>query len=292
MRRQKTLEEACLSEFDPPVTLLRPKETLTPLIFCSPHSGRHYPADFISRSDQTLATLRRNEDAFIDELFAPVTGCGAPLLSARFPRCFLDVNRAADELPQKWLPRGVKATLRADSGLGVIPSVLGENLPIYKRTLKASVVKARLDALYYPYHGALKSLIDEAREKFGRALLIDCHSMPGFSISGSRRADIILGDRYGTSCHPNTIARVEALFSQRHYSVSRNYPYAGSYVTSHYGQPHEGVEALQIEINRDLYLNPVTLKPKRGYERLASDIKGIVQEVTKPDDIRDALAAE
>ena len=292
IRRQRTLEEACLSEFDPPIMITRPKRLLTPALFCSPHSGSHYPADFISRSDQPLSSLRRNEDAFIDALFSKAPEYGAPLLAARFPRCFLDVNRAEDELPQKWLPRGETATVRAQSGLGIIPTVLGENQPIYRRPLKPSVIKARIDALYHPYHNALKSLIADARHHFGRALLIDCHSMPGFAISGARRADIILGDRYGTSCHPDTIAGVEALFTQRGYSVARNYPYAGSYVTSHYGQPHEGAEAIQIEINRDLYLNPVTLKPKRGYERLETDLETIIRSIIESENNSALLAAE
>lgn len=292
IRRQRTLEEACLAEFDPPITVSRPDRCLTPAIFCSPHSGHHYPADFISRSDQPLLNLRKNEDAFIDHLFAPAPKYGAPLLTARFPRCFLDVNRAEDELPQKWLPRGETATVRAESGLGIIPTVLGEHQPIYKRPLRPSVIKARIETLYRPYHDALRSLIMEARAQFGHALLIDCHSMPGFAISGARRADIILGDRYGTSCHPDTITRLEALFTNRNYSVARNYPYAGSYVTSHYGQPHEGVEALQIEINRDLYLNPVTLKPKRSYERLEADLEAIIQSVIEGEESPELLAAE
>ncbi len=292
IRRQRHLEEACLAEFDPPIALTLPETRESCAIFCSPHSGNHYPADFISRSDQPLSGLRRNEDAFIDKLFAPTAIYGAPLLAARFPRSFVDVNRAEDELPQKWLPRGQTATMRADSGLGVIPLALGQNQPIYRRPLRASAVKARIETLYRPYHAALRALLRESQEQFGRALLVDCHSMPGFSISGTRRADIILGDRYGTSCRPETISRIEALFTALQYSVTRNYPYAGSYVTSHYGQPHDGVEALQIEINRDLYLNPVTLKPKRDYERLAEDLDVIIRGIISSEPASSLMAAE
>lgn len=279
IRRQRHFEAACLAEFDPPITLLRPKTLLAPVVFCSPHSGRHYPADFIARSDQPLSSLRRNEDAFVDALFGLAPALGAPLLSARFPRSFLDVNRAENELPQSWLPRGAETTIRAEAGLGVVPTVLGEGRPIYRRPLRPSAVAARLERLYVPYHTALKGLLGESVAEFGKTLLVDCHSMPGFAPSGARRSDIILGDRYGTSCYPETLARIESLFTARGLTVTRNHPYAGSFVTSHYGQPHDGVEAVQIEINRDLYLNPITLKPKAGYDKLRGDISGIIEDI-------------
>ncbi|MGJ8564575.1 MAG: N-formylglutamate amidohydrolase [Alphaproteobacteria bacterium] len=292
IRTQNALEQACLSEFTPPISVNRPLELKSPFIFCSPHSGHHYPADFISRSHYPLSHLRQNEDAFIDTLFAPVARQGAPLLAALFPRCFVDVNRAADELPPAWLPRDGTPTLRAAAGLGVIPVALAEGLPIYKRKLKPAVIEPRLKALYHPYHDALKRLIEEMKTHFGHAVIIDCHSMPGFSPSRVRRADVVLGDRYGTSCHPETIALLERLFTEREYSVTRNHPYAGSYVTSHYGQPTNGVQAVQIEINRDLYLNPVTLKPKRGYERLEADIKAITEELILSGSAQNLIAAE
>lgn len=292
IRRQKQFETACLTEFDPPIDVRRPQIVRAPVIFCSPHSGRHYPADFLARSHHPLSILRRNEDAFMDDLFAPAASLGAPLLSARFPRSFVDVNRAADELPENWQPRGSETTARARAGLGVIPTLLGENQPIYRRALKSSAAEPRLKALYHPYHNALKTLLEQAKAEFGSVLLIDCHSMPGFSPSGSRRADIILGDRYGTSCMPETMARIEALFTARGLNVTRNHPYAGGYVTSHYGQPYDDVEAIQIEINRDLYLNPVTLKRKRSYDRLAQLLEGVISDIIEGAVPRAVLAAE
>ena len=292
IRRQRHFEAACLAEFEPPITLTLPEAARAPVVFCSPHSGQHYPADFIARSDQPLASLRRNEDAFIDVLFAPAAQMGAPLLSARFPRVFVDVNRAPDELPSAWLGRGAETTVRAEAGLGVIPTMLGENRPIYRRTLKPSALQARLDGLYNPYHDALQNLLNAAETEFGHALLLDCHSMPGFSPSGARRADIILGDRYGTSCRPETIATIEALFAACGLHVTRNYPYAGGFVTSHYGQPHENIDAVQIEINRDLYLNPVTLKPKKSYDHLAENIKAIISEIIEEWSPKALMAAE
>ena len=253
----------------------------------------------LNNADAESATqvIINNEDAFIDALFAPVVDLGAPLLSAQFPRCFVDVNRAPDELPYEWTSNspnsGTKSVSpRAEAGLGVIPTMLSETTQIYKKPLSYRAARARLAALYHPYHDALQELITEASLGFGSVLLIDCHSMPGFAPMGSRRPDIILGDRFGVSCHPETIARVENIFRRQGYNVTRNYPYAGGYVTQHYGKPRAGIEALQIEINRDLYLNPVTMKKKRGYEALAAALKVVAAEIIEGQVQFDAMAAE
>lgn len=252
----------------------------TPLIFASPHSGNIYPQSFTDQSALPLVTLRRNEDAFIDTLFTPVIEAGAAMLSARFPRCFVDANRAPDELPYGWAGASERPTARTKAGYGVIPLIIAENTPIYKKPLPEIIAKGRMEALYHPYHTALRMLINEAKDNFGRALVIDCHSMPGFAPMGARRSDIVLGDRYGMSCAPKTIDVIEKAFKACGYSVTRNYPYAGGYVTEYYGQPATGVETVQIEINRDLYLNPVTLAAKpKPYQALAHDLRVITAEI-------------
>lgn len=271
-----------------PLSVLRPQTWRSGVIFASPHSGRSYPESFTRRSALPLLALRRNEDAFIDDLFACVPALGAPFLAAKFPRCIVDVNRAPDEIPKKWhkalgiampksRPKNIAA--RAEAGLGVIPTSLGEGIHIYSHDLGASALLPRLNALYHPYHDTLSELITECSLEFGSVLLIDCHSMPGFAAMGARRPDIILGDCFGKSCHPETMVLIETAFRTRGYSVTRNYPYAGGFVTRHYGKPQSGIQAIQIEINRDLYLNPVTLKPKRGYDRLAQALKLITQDI-------------
>ena len=295
--RETFLEAECLKAFAPAVKVAKPHIWRSGVIFASPHSGNIYPKAFIGRSGLNEQALRRNEDAFIEELFAPVVDLGAPLLSAQFPRCFVDVNRAPDELPYEWTSNspnsGTKGVSpRAEAGLGVIPTMLSETTQIYKKPLSYRAARARLAALYHPYHDALQELITEASLGFGSVLLIDCHSMPGFAPMGSRRPDIILGDRFGVSCHPETIARVEDIFRKQGYNVTRNYPYAGGYVTQHYGKPRAGIEALQIEINRDLYLNPVTMKKKRGYEALAAALKIVVAEIIDGQGQIGAIAAE
>lgn len=288
-------ERASLAAMTPAFDVARAQVLKTPLIFASPHSGNIYPQSFTHQSPLPLATLRRNEDAFIHTLFAPVVEAGAALLCARFPRCFVDANRAPDELPFGWGGASERPTARTKAGYGVIPLIIAENTPIYKKPLPEIIAKGRMGTLYHPYHAALRTLIDEAKDSFGRALVIDCHSMPGFAPMGARRADIVLGDRYGMSCAPQVIEVVETAFKTRGYSVTRNYPYAGGYVTEHYGQPATGVEAVQIEINRDLYLNPVTLAAKpKPYQALADDLRLITAEIinTLGDDRDLSLAAE
>ncbi len=301
--RELKQEADCLKAFGPAVDILRPDVWRAGVIFASPHSGSLYPDSFTARAAVPLTELRRNEDAFIDKLFSSAATYGAPLLSARFPRCFVDVNRSPDELPQAWLnekglsEKGLRdasaqPSVRANAGLGVVPTKLSETTDIYKKPLSPRFVRARLVSLYQPYHDALQSLITESSLEFGHSLLIDCHSMPGFAPMGSRRPDIILGDRFGVSCHADTIAAIEAAFRALNYTVARNYPYAGGYVTSHYGKPMSGIETLQIEVNRDLYLNPVTLKPKRSYDRLADNLATIIKDIIKSRAQETVLAAQ
>lgn len=290
--QEKSKEAACLSAFSPPIRVTQPRRAHSPLIFASPHSGHIYPDAFVSRSRLPLSELRRNEDAYIDTLFSSAPHQGAPLLQALFPRCFVDVNRAPDELSRDYLPAGRDTTLRARMGLGVVPSQISENRPIYKRPLKAGSITRRIDALYHPYHDALQTLTNKALNTFGRAIIIDCHSMPGFNAARQRRADFILGDRYGTSCHPDTIDCIQARLMALGYSVSRNHPYAGGFVTSHYGQPNTGVETIQIEINRDLYLNPVKMTAKSGYDQLARNLQTFIGQLIEDFSPRIAIAAE
>jgi len=268
-----------LDPFIPGHILQRPSIWRAGVIFASPHSGNIYPENFVKRSQLDLEQLRRNEDMFIDKLFTPAIVAGAPLLTAQFPRCFVDVNRAPNELPEHWSDMPDEPSARTQAGIGVVPTHINDALPIYEQELGKAEAQARLNQLYHPYHNALQAIISEALEKFGQALLIDCHSMPGFAPMGARRPDIILGDKFGKSCHGETLAMLKSLFQKAGYSVVVNHPYAGGFVTSHYGRPDTGVEAIQVEINRDLYLNPISLSPKRGYHRLAEDLKHIVTQI-------------
>lgn len=294
-RSKKTPAET-LKPYAPGHIIERPDSVRAGVVFASPHSGAVYPDDLLARANLSAHQLRRNEDIFIDHLFQGAVAAGAPLLKALFPRVVVDVNRAEDELPSHWVdilpnPEFSQPTARAAAGLGVVPTYLNETLPIYARLPSEADVLARIQQLYRPYHAALNQLIDEGLSRFGQVLLVDCHSMPGFAPTGARRPDVILGDRFGISCHRDTLAHIRELFQQAGYSVGINYPYAGGYVTTHYGKPHDGVEAVQIELNRDLYVNPVTLAPKSGYAKLAEDLKDITAKIVDSH-IPQSLAAQ
>lgn len=294
--RAKKNPAETLQPYAPGHVIEKPGTIRAGVVFASPHSGAVYPDDLLARANLSTHQLRRNEDIFIDHLFQGAVAAGAPLLKALFPRVVVDVNRAEDELPSHWahiLPEAgfSQPTARAAAGLGVVPTYLNEALPIYAQLPSEADVSARIKQLYRPYHATLKALIEDGLSHFGQVLLVDCHSMPGFAPTGARRPDVILGDRFGISCHRDTLAFIRELFIQAGYSVGINYPYAGGFVTTHYGKPHDGVEAIQIELNRDLYVNPITLTPKSGYGKLAEDLKIITAKIVDST-IPQSLAAQ
>jgi len=261
---------------DPPFEIIRPAATAAPVVFNSPHSGARYPADFLAVTRLDTLTLRRSEDAFVDELFLPAVALGAPLMRAHFPRAYLDVNREPYELDPRMFDGRLPAeantrSLRVAGGLGTIARVVGEAQEIYPGRLPVSEGLARIETLYKPYHGALQRLLDEVRRNWGGALLVDCHSMPstGTPREETRRADIVLGDRYGTSCAPAIIEHAEELLHELGFVVMRNRPYAGGYITEHYGCPRDGTHALQVEISRALYMDEKRHERTAGFAMLA-----------------------
>lgn len=259
--------------------VVRPLRQTVPVVFNSPHSGRTYPADFLAASRLDAATIRRSEDGFVDELFRPAVAMGAPLLRALFPRAWLDVNREPFELDPRIFAGALPAyansrSTRVNGGLGTIPRVVADNEEIYAGPLPVADGLARIDDVYMPYHRTLRSLIDATVDLFGSAVLIDCHSMPSSVRAANLRGrpDIVLGDRHGTSCSADLADAAEGILVRLGYDVSRNRPYAGGYITEHYGRPGEGVHALQIEINRALYLNERTLEKTGGFPRLLANL--------------------
>ncbi|MGE3644937.1 MAG: N-formylglutamate amidohydrolase [Beijerinckiaceae bacterium] len=283
-------EAPLFPDFDPPVEIVEPAEHSTPLIVSSPHSGSIYPESFLARSRLDALALRRSEDAYVDELFAGAVDCGAPLLRARFPRAFLDVNREPYELDPRMfdgrLPSQANTrSIRVAGGLGTIARVVSESQEIYKGRLPVSEVELRIKGLYEPYHMALRSLIERAWQTHGSAVLLDCHSMPSLSQTGTAfragepgRADIILGDRYGTSCEPKFVTALESMFIRRGFSVGRNKPYAGGFITENYGSPALGAHAIQIEVNRGLYMFETTLEKRPSFANLAKVMAEVVEE--------------
>jgi len=266
------------------------RQTL-PFVFSSPHSGRTYPAEFLAASRLDLLTLRRSEDGFVDELFACAPGAGAPLLHALFPRAFIDPNREPYELDpcmfNDSLPAFVNTrSLRVAGGLGTVARVVTDGAEIYHQKMRFAEVQHRIDTLYMPYHKSLRHLLDETIGLFGFAVLFDCHSMPSTNAQQATegendRTDIVLGDRFGTSCAPGLTQSVEDGFLELGYTVTRNNPYAGGYTTDHYGRPMKNVHALQIEINRSLYMNEDRMERGPGLGRVAQDLGKLVQSLSR-----------
>lgn len=274
------------AELAEPVLISRPSKQTLPVVFCSPHSGRTYPKAFLAASRLSALALRRSEDAYVDKLFASATQLGAPILSAAFPRAYLDVNREPCELDPRLidgpLPRGANTqSARVAGGLGTVPRLVADGEDIYRGRIPVDVALLRIDRLYHPFHRALGDLIAETRRQFGVALLIDCHSMPSSS-SGpapSSRPHFVIGDRFGTSCAPEVTRVITRALSAAGCDVQANRPYAGGFITEHYGRPPTGVHAIQVEINRALYLHEATLQPSADFGTCARIVEGMVRAV-------------
>jgi N-formylglutamate amidohydrolase len=275
-------------ELDPPFEVVEPARLACPLVFSSPHSGNVYPRRFLATARLEEAVLRRSEDAFVDLLFGGVAALGAPLIKARFPRAYLDLNREPYELDPCMFdgtlpPYANTRSLRVAGGLGTIARVATQAQEIYARRLPVEEAIQRIEKLYKPYHACLAKLIERARRVFGIAVLVDCHSMP----SSIRRAghtplfgdlnppgkpDFVVGDRFGTSCSADFVAAVEQELRRHGYVVQRNKPYAGGFITEHYGNPPNDCHALQIEVSRALYMDECGLCAGEKFETVANDL--------------------
>lgn len=268
-----------------PYSLFQPPLQVVPVVVDVPHAGRCYPPAFVESARLPLRSLRRSEDAYVDRLFAQTVTLGAPLLVAEFPRAYLDVNREPYELDPRMFEGRLPAfantrSMRVAGGLGTIPRIVGDAHEIYFGKLPVAEALARIEGLYRPYHAGLRSLVQRTQSAFGTCILVDAHSMPssGLDRDGLAKSDVILGDRFGTSASGFIIDIAEDAFRRRGLSVTRNRPYAGGFITEHYGAPASGVHALQIEINRALYMNEATLEPHAGFAELEGAITTTMAE--------------
>ena len=273
-------------DFDPAFTVAEPLRQTVPFVFNAPHAGAVYPGSFLGASRLEGLALRRSEDAYVDALFSGVTALGAPLMTARFPRAYLDVNREPYELDPRMFegrlpPFANTRSMRVAGGLGTIPRIVADGQEIYRGKLSVDEGLRRIEWLYKPYHRTLRQLVHRTARSFGHAVLIDCHSMPSTSLprDDAGKADIVLGDRYGTSCWTALTDAVEATLRARGYAVVRNKPYAGGFITEHYGEPALGRHALQIEVNRALYMDERTLSRRAGFAGVAADLRDAFAEV-------------
>ena len=282
------IQASAEADLPPPFLLHRPGHQAAPLILASPHSGRHYPAAFLAESRLDPVALRRSEDGFVEEIFAGAPARGAPLLAATFPRVYCDANREPWELDPGMfdgpLPDFVNsASPRVGAGLGTIARVVASGEAVYRRRLSFEEAACRIRALWEPYHAALSALIEETMRRFGCCLLIDCHSMPSFPAEAGRVADMILGDAHGTAAAPRATRLLEESLSALGYRLRRNDPYAGGYVTRHYGRPREGVHVIQLEIARGLYMDERRIQRLPGLATLRADMDRLLERLMAED---------
>lgn len=265
-------------EVQSPFEIVEPLEWRAPLIFNSPHSGSNYPDAFLSASRIDLPSLRRSEDSFMDELIAGLSALGFPTVRVNFPRSYVDVNREPYELDPRMfsgrLPSFANTrSMRVAGGLGTIPRVVGDGQEIYSARLSVDDALTRIETLYKPYHRALRRLITKVHQTFGAAVVVDCHSMPSIGVSRDepRRPDLVIGDRYGTSCAPLLPDMIEHTMTRLGYSIGRNKPYAGGFITEHYGSPAAGLHVVQLELNRAVYMDERRREKGPRFARVAAD---------------------
>jgi N-formylglutamate amidohydrolase len=284
---------------EPVYDLQMPQAPTSCAVFNSPHSGADYPRAMLERSRLDPLQLRSSEDAFVDELFAEAPGHGAPLLSARVARACVDLNRAPDELDPALIAGASRRLMnpRIAAGLGVIPRVVAEGRAIIEGKLPLAEAQRRLATYYQPYHARLAALLEQSRTCFGQAVLFDCHSMPHDALASApavwgRRPDVVLGDRFGAACERWVIDAATDIFRAEGFAVARNAPFAGGYITQHYGRPHARVHALQIEIDRALYMDEGRIEKRADFDEIRRRIGRAVAELARLGGARLPMAAE
>lgn len=268
--------------------LTRPARQTTSVIFSSPHSGREYPPDFLAASQLTPLALRSSEDAFVDRLFARAPLFGAPLLCARAPRAYIDLNRGCDEMDSSVVEDIARAAHnpRISSGLGVIPRVVAAGRAIYAGKIPKAEAETRIIRHWQPWHATLQGLMAETHAAFGEAILIDCHSMPHEAIeSHARRGqplpEVVLGDRFGAAASRDVVDRIEAVFAAAGFRTARNTPFAGAYIAQAYGHPVSRKHVVQVEIDRALYLDERRVEPLPNFSSFCHRINRIVAELAQ-----------
>lgn len=284
---------------DRPYFLHQPKRAVSsPFVFASPHSGEEVPRDMLDTIAIDAVVLKQSQDCRVDELFSAVPEYGVPLLAARYARTYVDLNRYDGEVDATMFhprPDIAGQCERVEIGLGVIPRIVTADISIYEQTIPVEHIEKRLNRAYYPYHARLKQLLDDTRDTIGKAILIDCHSMPSNLFGWSKRntlPDVVLGNCRGRSCSSDLILKAEEFLKDLGLKVRRNVPYAGGYCTQYYGQPDRGVHALQIELNRGLYMNEDNREPNENFAALQQKLSVFASRLIASEDKASALAAE
>jgi N-formylglutamate amidohydrolase len=268
--------------------ITRPNQRNTSVVFASPHSGCDYTAAFMDQVDLDATTIRSSEDAFVNQLYAAAPDFGAPLIQAIAPRAFVDLNRGPDELDSALINdlRRKPQNPRVANGLGVIPRVVANGRHIYHGKITLAQAHHRIAHYWRPYHDQLQTLMDESNRAYGQSILIDCHSMPHEALSNmatqnATHPDIVLGDRFGSTAAPQIMDQVEQAFVDAGFRVARNAPFAGAYIVQRYGQPQKAQHAIQVEIDRRIYMNEQTLTPNTDFAHIKAVMDGVIAQIAE-----------
>ena len=269
-----------------PYKLSSPFQQSNCVVFNSPHSGSIYTKKFTQLTYLSLQKLRSSEDLFVDQLFSPVVDLGSLMLSATFPRSFIDLNRDCKELDPLLIEdlTAYKDTLKVSAGLGVIPRVVADQTPIYKHRLSVDDATERLQEFYYPYHAKLTSLIKQTRDSFKKVILLDCHSMPYSAITIAKNRDpveIVLGDCFGRSCEPEIVMELKNLLTEVGFKVSLNKPFSGGFITRNYANPPNNIYVIQIEILRSLYSFEKQQTKNSEFPAIQNRLLGAIEQFIK-----------
>ena len=265
------------------------------LVLDSPHSGVVYPADFQYTCE--TAILRRAEDTHVEKLYDFAPELGAHWIEAKFPRSYLDANRNTTELDVSLLDGPWLGPVATDPvvlskvrlGKGLIWRTTDDGLPIYTRSLSVEEVMHRIEHCWKPYHAAVAEAIEAAHAAHGYSLHVNCHSMPAIASShatnfpGEKHADFVVGDRDGSTASPALSQRICAHLTALGYSVAYNHPYKGVELVRRYSDPAAHRHSIQLEINRNLYMNEETLELTTGFETLKADLRSLVEMLLKTD---------
>ena len=282
---------------EPPIRRIGPDVPALPVILSVPHAGRYYTDDLLAAARVPLEQLRLLEDRLVDRLIWRAVAAGATAIVANRPRAEIDLNRHEREMDPLAVappapPTPFIQSARSRSGLGLIPSRLPGTGAIWHGRISGETLARRIAAIHRPFHAAVGEALAQARALFGVAILLDCHSMPPRRPMGER-ADLVLGDRHGTSIALPLRDAAQRAIRTAGYSVALNQPYAGGHIVQAHGRPAKGIHALQLEIDRSLYLDDALREPGPGFARMAELIASIVDALSAAAlGDEEALAAE
>ena len=268
----------------PAFEIQRSRSAVAPVIYASPHSGAHYPQEMQDLLSVPLSDLRRTEDAFVEELYSAAPELGGILIHGVYGRAYVDLNRDARELDASMFIDGAPRvagmpSARGKAGRGCLPRVGASGRDIYAGQITRADGAFRLSEVHDRYHEALQRETEALKADWSDVFVIDCHSMPSRQPGRSNMPDIVLGDRFGSSCSARLTSLVERFFRRHNLSVARNAPYAGGYTTRRYGRPRRGTHVLQIEINRGLYMDEIAIEKSAGFAKLQSQLTELIQEI-------------